>query len=139
MFYLYVALVLLGKFIFGGYFIMNAYNHFKNHKGMGMYAISKGMPESLANSAVFITGVMLLLGGLGIILGLYVEIAMLILAVFLVGVSFQMHQFWKVEDPMQKMSEQVNFYKNMALVGALFLIFTNSAGISLIEIFTAVF
>ncbi len=139
MFYLYIALVLLGKIIFGGYFIMNAYSHFKNHKGLGMYAVSKGVPEKLANSAVFLSGVMLLLGGVGIVLGLYIEIALLILAVFLIGVSFQMHQFWKIEDPMQKMGEQINFYKNMALVGALFLIFTNSAGFTLVEIFRAVF
>lgn len=139
MFYLYVALVLLGKIIFGGYFIMNAYNHFKNHKGLGMYAVSKGVPEKLANWAVFVSGVMLLLGGLGVLLGFYVEIALLLLALFLIGVSFQMHQFWKVEDPMQKMGEQVNFYKNMALLGALFLIFTSTASVSVVDIFRAVF
>lgn len=139
MFYLYIALVLIGKVVFGGYFIMNAYNHFKNHKGLGMYAVAKGVPEKLANSAVFLTGVMLLLGGVGILLGIYVEIALLILAVFLIGVSFQMHQFWKVEDPMQKMGEQINFFKNMALLGAILLIFTESSGVPLTEIFHAVF
>ncbi len=28
-----------------------------------------------------------------------------------------MHNFWAVQDPMQKMGDMVNFTKNMALVG----------------------
>jgi hypothetical protein len=30
-----------------------------------------------------------------------------------------MHAFWKVTDPMHKMSETINFTKNLALIGAL--------------------
>jgi putative oxidoreductase len=29
-----------------------------------------------------------------------------------------MHPFWKVQDPMAKMGEMVNFTKNLALLGA---------------------
>jgi hypothetical protein len=41
-----------------------------------------------------------------------------LIASFLLGVSPQMHAFWKETDPQQRMSEMVNFTKNMALVGA---------------------
>jgi len=28
-----------------------------------------------------------------------------------------MHDFWRIEDPMQRMGEQINFTKNLALLG----------------------
>lgn len=55
---------------------------------------------------------------MGILLGVYVELAVLALALFFVPVSFKMHNFWAVQDPQQKMAEMVNFLKNMALLGA---------------------
>lgn len=99
---------------------MSAFNHFKNGKMLTGYAQSKGVP--MASTAVFLTGVMLLLGGLGILLGVYIELAVLLLAVFLFVTTIQMHQFWKASDPMQKMNEQINFTKNMALLGAVLML-----------------
>ena len=56
-------LLLIGRLIFGGYFLMNAWNHFYNLEGLTGYAKSKGVPSPRA--AVFVGGVLLLLGGLG--------------------------------------------------------------------------
>ena len=39
--------------------------------------------------------------------------------VFLLGVSVQMHTFWKVDDAQMKQIDIINFTKNMALIGAL--------------------
>jgi uncharacterized membrane protein YphA (DoxX/SURF4 family) len=36
---------------------------------------------------------------------------------FLLPVSFTMHNFWAAQDPMQKMGDMLNFTKNMALIG----------------------
>jgi putative oxidoreductase len=38
---------------------------------------------------------------------------------FLLGVSFQMHSFWKMDDAQMKQIDMINFTKNMALIGAL--------------------
>ena len=46
-------------------------------------------------------------------------ILIIILIIFLLGVSFQMHNFWKLDDPQTKQIDMINFTKNMALVGAL--------------------
>jgi hypothetical protein len=35
------------------------------------------------------------------------------------GVSFQMHAYWKTDDAQMKQIDMINFTKNMALVGAL--------------------
>ena len=55
-------LFLLGRVLLGGYFLINAYNHFKNHTSLTGYAQSKGVP--MAGVAVYVTGAMLGLGGL---------------------------------------------------------------------------
>ena len=114
-------LFLLGKIIFGGYFIYNAYGHFANLDALTGYAQSKKVP--MPKTAVIITGIMLLIGGVSIISGQYVFIGLWLLIIFLVVTSILMHPFWKLADDMQlKMSEKINFTKNMALVGALLML-----------------
>ena len=109
-------LFLIGRVLFGGYFIMNGLNHFMKMGMMKGYASSKSVP--MASMAVAITGLMILLGGLGILMGVYIQLSVLLLAIFLVFVTFKMHNFWAVTEPNMKMMEMVNFYKNMALLGA---------------------
>jgi len=46
-------------------------------------------------------------------------VGIILLIVFLLGVSFQMHSYWKVDDAQMKQIDMINFTKNMALVGAL--------------------
>lgn len=116
---LYTILFLLGRVIFGGYFIMSGLRHFTGHQGMVGYAQSKGVP--MAGPAVYVTGLMMILGGLGVLLGAYFVWSLWLIAIFLIVVSFKMHAFWRASDPMTKMSENINFMKNMALVGAIFM------------------
>src|SRR3989338_7335702 len=113
-------LILLGRVLLGGYFIKNGVNHLKNSKSLTPYAASKGVPSP--SLAVMVTGVMLLLGGLGILLGVYIELSVLLLVLFLIGTLIKMHVYWNVADPMMRMGEEVNFYKNLALIGALLIL-----------------
>jgi putative oxidoreductase len=108
---------LIGRIIFGGYWLMAALNHFKNLNHMSEYAKAKDTP--FPKLAVGGTGVLLLGGGLSMLLGVYPPVGVALLIVFLLGVSFQMHTFWKIDDAQMKQIEMINFTKNMALVGAL--------------------
>jgi uncharacterized membrane protein YphA (DoxX/SURF4 family) len=103
--------------LLGGYFVMSGVKHFLNLNGYTGYAQSKGVP--MAKIAVIATGVILLLGGVGILAGIYTQIVVLALAVFLLITTFMMHRYWTITDPMQRMGENVNFYKNLALMGAI--------------------
>ncbi len=114
------TLFLLGRILLGGYFVYNGYNHLKNLEGSAGYAASKGVPMSKV--AVGVTGAMLILGGASVVFGAYTVVGIWLLLAFLVPVTFQMHQFWKMTDPMQKMGEQINFTKNLALIGALLML-----------------
>lgn len=113
-------LFLIGRIIFGGFFLMNAYNHLIKTEGLAGYAQSKNV--SNPKMAIFFTGLLLLVGGLGILLGAYIQLAVIALIIFLLGVSFKMHAFWAISDPIAKMSDMVNFTKNMALLGAVLMI-----------------
>lgn len=109
------VLLLIGRILFGGYFAMMGLNHFMKTKDMTAYAKSKGLPSP--KFAVWLTGLLLLAGGLSVLLGYQVYWGVVALVVFLVPVTFKMHQFWKEKDPNMKMAEMVNFMKNMALLG----------------------
>lgn len=109
-------LFLIGRVLYGGYFLMNAFNHFTKSQMLSGYAASKGVP--LPRLAVLGSGLLLALGGLGILLGVYIQWAVWALIIFLIPVSFKIHAFWLVPDPNMKMIETVNFTKNMALLGA---------------------
>lgn len=116
----YDFLNVIGQVLFGGYFILQGIRHFMHHKNMSAYAASNGVPSP--DIAIYASGALLILGGLGILLGLYIQLALWLLAIFLIPVTFMMHPFWKRTDPQQKMADMINFYKNLALLGAVFLL-----------------
>ena len=107
---------LIGRILFGGFFLKNAYKHLVKTNAMVGYAASKGVPSPAL--AIRVSGVLLLIGGLSMIFGVYTFWGAIAIALFLIPVSFKMHPFWKVQDPMGKMGECVQFDKNMALLGA---------------------
>ena len=111
-----ILLLLIGRILFGGFFIMSGINHFTNAGMMSGYAGSKNVPAPYL--AVVGTGVLLVLGGLSVLLGLLPVLGLLLIIIFLVPTSLLMHNFWTVEDPQMRAAEQINFLKNIALTGA---------------------
>lgn len=107
---------LIGKILFGGYFVYNGVSHLTNLKGSTAYAISKGVP--MAQFGVIISGIMIILGGASVLANFHMKIGLLLIAAFLVVITFMMHQFWKEKEPMSKMAEKIQFTKNLALLGA---------------------
>jgi uncharacterized membrane protein YphA (DoxX/SURF4 family) len=114
------ALFVIGRILFGGYFVYNALGHFMKLGPLSGYAASKKIP--LPKAAVIISGVALLLGGLSIIVNFSVLIGLWILVAFMVVVTLTMHQFWREHDPMHRMNETIQFSKNVAIIGALLIL-----------------
>ena len=98
-------LFLVGRILLGGYFLMNGFNHLFKNKMLSDYAASKKVP--MPGISVFVSGLMILVGGAGIVLGIYVTLSVALICFFLLAVSFKMH-----------MSDTMSFAKNMALLGA---------------------
>jgi uncharacterized membrane protein YphA (DoxX/SURF4 family) len=91
---------LVGRIIAGGFFLMNGFNHFAQLNMMTGYAKSKGIPAPAL--AVGGSGVLLFLGGLSLLLGYHPTIGAALLVIFLLGVSFGIHNFWTVQDQQAK-------------------------------------
>lgn len=111
---------MIGQVIFGAYWIRNGIGHLKNVPAMALYTGSKGVP--MPKLAVVVTGLLLISGGLGIILGIYVSWAIIALIIFIVPTTFFMHSYWKDTDPMTKMGNEIHFAKNLALLASLLLL-----------------
>ena len=109
-------LEVLGRALFGGYFLYNGLNHFANREMLSQYAASKGV--AAPDAAVATSGSLLVAGGLSILTGFKPRQGLAAIVGFLVPVSLRMHRFWEESDPQTRMADTVNFTKNMALVGA---------------------
>ena len=108
--------LLIGRILFGGFFIVMGINHFQNLAMMSGYAQSKNVP--FARLAVIVTGVMLVVGGASVLFGIVPIVGITVLILFLLSTLVTMHDFWNMKDPQQRAAAQVNFLKNVALIGA---------------------
>jgi putative oxidoreductase len=108
--------LLIGRIVFGGYFAVSGLNHFMKTEQLSGWAEHKGMPQ--AKLMVYISGLMLLAGGLGIAAGAYPVVSIALLGVFLAVVTPWFHDFWSMEGE-EKQNQMTHFMKNLALFGAL--------------------
>jgi len=113
----YTAYVfLLGRVLFGGFFVLGGINHFEHLDMMSGFAASKGVP--VAKLAVILSGLMIIAGGLSLVIGAAVPFGLGCIIVFLVVVTPLMHNYWAETDMMQRINQRVNFQKNVALLGS---------------------
>lgn len=108
----------LGRLLYSLIFIMASINHFSSDTIA--YATGQGVP--LAGIAVPLSGVMAFVGGLSIAAGYQAKWGALLLILFLVPVTFMMHAFWTIEDPMAHQMQMVMFLKNLSMLGGAILI-----------------
>lgn len=107
---------LVGRIAFGGFFLYNAINHFKNKNHLAQYAASKHVP--LPDVSVQLSGVLLGIGATSLMLGLKPKMGAGAIAGFLAIASPIMHNFWAAQDPQARQSDMMQFLKNIALLGA---------------------
>lgn len=107
---------LVGRAVLGIYFIMGGVKHFTQYQGIKQYSLYKRVPA--AGLSVIVTGLILLGGGVSILTGFWIEIGLLLLALFLILAAFIVHNYWTVEDPNTKMGEMNQFLKNIAIAAA---------------------
>lgn len=115
------VIVLVGRVLFVAVFLGSGAGHWRETSDMAGYVESKG----LSNGALLVrlSGIQMLVGGLMVLLGVWMDLGFLILAAFLVPASVAMHAFWKVDDPQQLNVERAQFMKNLALTGACLALF----------------
>ena len=114
----------IGRVLFSLIFVLSGFAHFKSETIA--YAASAGVP--MANILVPLSGVMAILGGLSIILGYHARIGAILLILFLVPVTFKMHNFWAVADAQMAQMQMAMFMKNISMLGAAVYFFVMGTG-----------
>jgi uncharacterized membrane protein YphA (DoxX/SURF4 family) len=120
------VIALIGRILFAAIFLGSSVAHFTQAESMGAYAESKGVPSGKLMTLA--SGVLLAVGGLMVLLGVWADLGALLLVVFLLPTAFLMHAFWKETDPMAKQVEMTQFMKNVAIAGGALMFFALYAG-----------
>ncbi len=116
--------LLLGRLFYVAIFVMSGVTHF-TAKPVA-YAAAAGVP--FASLAVPASGLLALAGGLSILFGYRARLGAWLLVLFLIPVSFAMHNFWAVKDPMMAQMQMAMFMKNVSMLGGALLISQFGAG-----------
>ena len=119
------VVLIIARILFAFMFVMSGVNHLTQPDAMVGYATFKKVP--MPKQSVLLSGVLLLLGGLSVILGIWADLGALVLVVLLVIMAVKMHDFWTQTDPHAKQSEMVGFMKNIGLAGGALFIFAIAA------------
>lgn len=114
------AIILIGRILFVLLFLASGLGHLTQTAGMAMYAESMGVKPG--RLLVLLTGLQIIAGGLMVVLGIWADLGMLLLAAFVLPTAFLMHPFWKMEGEMAQ-AQQSQFMKNVALGGAALMLF----------------
>ena len=115
------VVLVIARILFAAIFINSGIMHLTKLEAMTGYAKYKKVP--MAKAAVYLSGLMILLGGIYIVLGFYADLGALLIALFLIPTAFLMHAFWKETDPTAKQNETIGFFKDLSLAGAALIIF----------------
>jgi putative oxidoreductase len=107
-------LVALGRLFYSLIFVVAGFGHF-THQEIA-YAAAQGIP--FAGVLVPVSGIMAIVGGLSILLGFHGKLGAWLLVLFLVPVTFTMHNFWAVKDPMMQQIQMAMFLKNISMLGS---------------------
>ena len=113
-----------GRILFALIFLVSTVGHFT--KAEIDMAAAHGVP--LASIVVPIAGLIALAGGLSVAAGYRARVGAWLLVLFLVPVTLVMHNFWAVQDPAMAQMQQINFFKNLSLIGGALMIAFFGAG-----------
>ncbi|MCO6148060.1 DoxX family protein [Flavobacterium sp. NRK1] len=110
--------LLAGRVLYSLIFIFSSFGHF-SEPSIG-YAASKGVPA--ASLLVPLSGIIELIGALSILLGYKAKYGAWLIVLFLIPVTFMLHNFWTIEDAMAKQMDMAAFMKNISMMGAALMI-----------------
>lgn len=112
--------LLAGRFLMGVYFIIPGISKITGFEGTSAYMASHGVP--FIPVLLVVTIVLQLALGLFMIVGFKTKITAFLLAGMVLVISLVMHNFWTMEDGVNKLHETQNFFKNMGIMSGLLMV-----------------
>ena len=116
---------LVGRVLLAVLFIISGFGKIGGFEGTAGYIASKGlpMPQVVAAGTIALE----LGGGILLAIGYKARWAALAIAVFTLLAAVIFHNFWAVEAA-QKMTQQINFLKNLSIAGGMLMVFAFGPG-----------
>jgi putative oxidoreductase len=127
---------LIGRILFVVLFVLSGVT---NHFSRGGIAYARSYNAPAPEVMVPLSGAVIIVASAMVVLGVFADLGALLLAAFLIPVSFFMHAYWKETDPQMRQAQQINFLKNVGLLGGALVIFyvynqlQGDAGLSLTD------
>ena len=116
---------LAGRILLAVIFLLSGFGKIGGFEGTVGYIASKGLP--MAQLVAIGTIVVELGGGILLAVGYKARWAALALAIFALLAAIIFHYFWAAEAA-QKMNQQINFLKNLAITGGMLMVFAFGPG-----------
>jgi putative oxidoreductase len=88
---------------------------------MTEYAKANGV--KLARPAILLSGTVMIAGAAMIAFGVWADLGALMLVALLLPTAVVMHPYWREADPQTKATEQIQFNKDISLVGGALMVF----------------
>jgi putative oxidoreductase len=112
-------LALLGRVLLASIFVYSGFGKITDFQGTVGYIAGAGLPmaQVLAVGAIIVE----FIGGLALLIGFRARWAALAFVVFLIIITPIFHNFWSAPEA-EAMSQQINFIKNMAIIGGMLMV-----------------
>jgi len=114
------SLKLGGRGLLGLYFIVPGIMKITGFSAMSAYMAAHGVP--LIPAALVVTIVLQIGGGISLLIGYRAQIMAFLLGGLTLLISLFMHDFWNLEEGLERAHETQNFIKNMAIMAGLLMI-----------------
>jgi uncharacterized membrane protein YphA (DoxX/SURF4 family) len=114
-------ILLFGRILFVVFFADSALGHLRQPQARVAYARAYKMP--LAYLGGWPAGIWLLGGSALVALGVWPDLGCLMLAAFVIPTAAVFHRYWEVGDATERMSQRLNFMRNVGLLGAALALF----------------
>ena len=119
------VLALIGRIALAAIFVWSGSGKITGFSSTAGYIASKGLPMPVMLTALTIFIELIL--GLAIIIGWRARIAAFLIALWLIPTTFLFHDFWSAPAA-QVMMQQINFMKNVSILGGMMLLMAFGAG-----------
>ncbi|EED30470.1 DoxX [gamma proteobacterium NOR5-3] len=111
------SMLLAGRGLLGLYFILPGITKITGFSGMVEYMNAHGVP--FVQPLLILTIILQLFCGASLVAGWRTQIMAFVLAGLTLVISIYMHDFWSMEEGLQRAHEMQNFIKNMAIMAGL--------------------
>ena len=116
--------LLCGRIMLGWFFIRSGYGKLFDIAGVD----ATFPPRGLAPWMAYISVPAEFFGGLAILFGFATRYAAVVMAIFTVVATLSSHRYWDFTEAAARRAQDSNFYKYVAILGGIFLLFAVGAG-----------